>query len=212
MIFYLIRHARSVANEAGLVTGTPLDLLTPEGAAQSIRMSQWLEKAALVAQRHVTSQWGRARQTVSSLMPDTHWQIDPRVGETDAGEVADWTLSRFVTDAPDFYSAPTNRYPGGESHLDLNNRVLSWFNDQLQNPCEALMLVSHSGPISCILQHVLGIPMKQFPAFLPAHASLSAIDMVEQNGNWQGRLLGFSMGPVESLPQNMYGSDKRHPL
>ena len=212
MIFYLVRHARSVANEAGLVTGTPLDTLAPEGAAQSLSMSQWLKNAGFVAQRHVTSHWLRARQTASSLMPDMHWQIEPRVGETDAGEVADWMLTRFVTETPDFYAAPTKRYPGGESHLELNYRVLSWFNDQLQNPCEALMLVSHSGPISCILQHILGVPMKRFPAFLPAHASLSAIEMVKRNGNWQGKILGFSICPVESLPQNMYGSYNRHPL
>ena len=212
MIFYLIRHGKSVANEAGLVTGTPVDTLAPEGVAQTERLARWLEKAGFRAQRHVTSQWGRACQTASGLRPDTHWQIDPRVGETDAGDVADWTLVRFVAVAPEFYAAPNNCYPGGESHLELNARVLSWFHDQLQSPCDALMLVSHSGPISCILQHVLGMPMERFPAFLPAHASLSVIDMVEKHGDWHGKLLGFSLCPVGSLPQHMYGSGTLSPV
>lgn len=205
MIFYLIRHGRSHANEAGLVTGTPADTLTPMGLSQAIRTAEWIEKAGLIAQRHVTSHWARAHQTASSLVPDAAWQVDSRVGETVAGDVADWTLTRFMTEVPGFYADPNNRYPGGESHRDLNDRVLDWFRLQLADPCEVLMLVSHSGPISCILQHVLELPLGQFPVFLPSHASLSVIEMACMQGEWSGRLLGFSVCPVENLPQTMLG-------
>lgn len=212
MIFYLVRHARSVANEAGLVTGTPSDVLAPEGIVQSVSMARWLEKTGFTAQRHVTSQWWRARQTALNLIQNVDWQVDPRVGETDAGDVSDWTLPRFLGEAPEFYADPNNRYPGGESHLDLDRRVLGWLYAQLQNPCDGLMLVSHSGPISCILQHVLGVPMTRFPAFLPVHASLSVINMVEKQGTWFGKLLAFSMCPVENLPENMCGATKSCPV
>lgn len=206
MIFYLIRHGKSHANEAALVTGTPADTLSPTGLSQAIRMAEWIEKAGLVAQRHVTSHWARAHQTASNLVPYAAWQVDPRVGETVAGEVADWALTRFVAKMPRFYTDPNNRYPGGESHHDLNDRVLDWFRLQLADPCAGLMLVSHSGPISCILQHVLGLPLEKFPAFLPSHASLSVIEMACRQGQWSGRLLGFSICPVENLPQTMLGN------
>lgn len=205
MIFHLIRHGKSHANEAGLVTGTPADTLTPMGLSQVMRTAEWIEKAGLVAQRHVTSHWARAHHTASNLVPYAAWRVDSRVGETIAGEAADWALSRFVTEVPRFYKDPSNRYPGGESHRDLNDRVLDWFRFQLTDPCEALMLVSHSGPISCILQHVLGLPMEKFPAFLPAHASLSVIEMACKKGEWSGRLIGFSICPVENMPQTFLG-------
>ncbi len=204
MIFYLLRHGKSLANEAGLVTGTPTDILAPEGLAQAARMKSWLEKSGLTAERHVTSQWERARQTALALLPNASWQIDPRVGETDAGLVADWPLPRFIAEVPDFYANPANRYPGGESHLELNTRVLAWFYDQLAQPCSTLMLVAHSGPIACILQHVVGIGMERFPALIPAHASLSIVEMNQDERGWTGRLLGFSLGSPYSLLPAMY--------
>lgn len=208
MIFYLLRHGRSLANEAGMVTGTPADTLSPEGKAQAARMRTWLEESGLVADRHVTSQWGRAQQTATSLVPGAQWEVDARVGETDAGTVAEWTLVRFLAEAPSFYADPANRYPDGESHLDLDVRVMAWFYEQLKRPCGALMLVAHSGPIACILQHVLGLGMERFPALLPAHASLSIVEMSQGEAGWSGRLLGFSMGSPHSLSPTMYAPDK----
>jgi broad specificity phosphatase PhoE len=208
MILYLVRHGRSRANEAGLVTGTPEDTLSDEGVAQALSLASWLQQSGCRAQRYVTSRWIRAQQTATRLQPDVEWEIDARVGETSAGEVAEWPLSRFLSHRPDFYTDPANRYPGGESHLDLNKRVLEWLDEQLARRTDILMLVAHSGPISCILQDVLGLPMKCFPAFLPAHASLSAVEMKTNNGKRQGRLIGFSLCPPENLPEAFYGNRK----
>lgn len=208
MIFYLIRHGKSLANEAKLVTGTPEDNLSPEGFAQVARMKSWLEQSGFVANRHITSQWKRAQQTAHVLLPDAVWQIDPRVGETDAGIVADWPLARFLSEEPDFYSNPASRYPDGESHQELNERVLAWLYAQLASPCDAVMLVAHSGPITCILQHVLGMTMDSFPALLPAHASLSIVEICQGKYGWDRRLISFSTGSPLGLPPMMYGCSK----
>ena len=206
MMLYLVRHGRSRANEAGLVTGTPTDVLSDEGLAQGARMAAWLADTGIVADRHVVSQWNRARQTADLLIPHARWEVDARVGETDAGDVADWTLERFLAAEPRFHDHPANRYPGGESHLELNERVLGWLRAQLEEPCERLMVVAHSGPVSCVLQQVTGIGMERFPAFLPAHASLSVVDVRLHDGEPKGRLLGFSLGPVSNLPATMRGA------
>ncbi|MCQ0029451.1 histidine phosphatase family protein [Burkholderia glumae] len=209
MILYLVRHGRSLANEAGLVTGTPADVLGDEGLAQAARMADWLAEAGIVAERHVVSQWVRARQTAERLLPHARWEVDPRVGETDAGDVADWPLARFRATDPAFYDHPAHRYPGGESHLELNERVLSWLRAQLETDCRRLMVVAHSGPISCVLQQVAGIGMARFPAFLPGHASLSVVDVQLHDGAPTGRLLGFSLGPASNLPATMHGAAGR---
>lgn len=204
MIIYLIRHGKSRANEAQLVTGTPLDSLSEKGLTQVSHMEHWLRDAGIIADRYVTSQWGRAQQTAFHLWPQVDWSIDTRIGETNGGDVAEWTLSDFKKCSPNFYANPANCYPGGESHLDLNNRVLDWLDEQLQKPCGRLALVAHSGPITCILQHVLGISMERFPVFLPAQASLSAIKMIQKNSVWSGRLLIFSVGAMENLSSTLY--------
>lgn len=200
MMLYLVRHGRSVANDAGLVTGTIRDELDAIGQEQVQRMAAWLLRFGITADRYVTSQWQRARQTARGLLPDVDWQVDPRLGETDAGEVADWRLPDFLARWPDFYASPDNAYPGGESHAALNARVLQWLDDQLAQPVDALMVVAHSGPISCLLQHIHGVGMERFPAFLPAHASLSIVEMTRRDNQWQGRLHGFALGPVENVP------------
>ncbi|MBR8057181.1 histidine phosphatase family protein [Burkholderia dolosa] len=209
MMLYLIRHGRSRANEAGLVTGTPADVLSEEGLAQGARMAAWLAETGIVADRHVVSQWNRASQTADLLIPHARWEVDARLGETNAGEVADWKLERFVAAEPHFYDHPANRYPGGESHLELNERVLGWLHERLEERCERLMVVAHSGPISCVLQQVLGIGMHRFPAFLPAHASLSVVDVRLHDGEPEGRLLGFSLGPASNLPAPIRGTSSQ---
>ncbi|WP_367189302.1 histidine phosphatase family protein [Burkholderia sp. Ed8] len=206
MMLYLVRHGRSRANEAGLVTGTPADVLSDEGLAQGARMAAWLAETGIAADRHVVSQWGRARQTADLLLPQVQWEVDARVGETDAGEVANWTLARFLAAEPRFHDDPANRYPGGESHLELNERVLGWLRTQLEQRCERVMVVAHSGPISCMLQQVTGIGMARFPAFLPGHASLSVVDVRLRDGEPTGRLLGFSLGPASNLPVAVHGA------
>lgn len=199
MIIYLFRHGRSKANEGRLVTGTQSDVLSREGIEQTKRMADWIKRAGFNADRYVTSQWKRAQQTAKILWPEENWEFDSRVGETDAGEAADWSLQHFQDNFPDFYTDPTHTYPGGESHLQLNQRVIAWLSMQFTRPCERLVLVSHSGPISCILQHVTGLEMSVFPAFLPGNASLSIIEIFNKSNVLSGDLLMFSAGPVKNL-------------
>ena len=195
MILYLVRHGRSFANEDGLVTGTTADTLTPRGVRQVERLKEWLRGRGMdAADRYITSQWRRAQQTAEILRPEVAWEIDARIGETDAGEAAPWKLSEFLSRYPDFYQSPSNCYPLGESHDELNVRVIDWFDELLGSSSgqARIMMVAHSGPISCILQHVSGVSMDRFPAFVPTHASLSIVN-VPDNRITLAEIEGFSM-------------------
>jgi len=199
MIFYLVRHGLSISNEAGLVTGTPNDPLSETGRLQAKQLAAWMKVLGITPHRYVVSQWLRARETASILFPGVAWNVDSRVGETNAGNVANKPLVEFLDCHPDFYADPSNSYPSGESHLGLNSRVMDWFTEQLQNPCASIMLAAHSGPISCLLQYILGVDMASFPAFLPAHASMSVVRLEQCEEKWLGRLMGFSLGPISNI-------------
>lgn len=196
MRVYLLRHGLSVSNVAGLVTGTPADELVEAGRLQALALGRWLRKGGVRPEAFYVSHWGRARETAQLAWPDADWQEDARVGETDAGEVALLARAAFVARWPAFYDDPSNAYPGGESHLDLNRRVLSFWHELVQRELRSVLIATHSGPVSCILQRVLGVPMARFPAFLPAHSTVSVIDA---GADGEGRLLSFSCGPQEHV-------------
>jgi broad specificity phosphatase PhoE len=206
MMLYLFRHGKSHANTARLVTGTPADTLVDEGRRQAEAMHAWLGQVPLDADHFMTSTWQRAQETARLMFPRAQWQIDARLGETDAGSVAEWPLAEFVASQPDFYGNNATPYPGGESHEDLNRRVMDWLDELLaQHAADArIVVVAHSGPIACLVQHALGIGMERFPALLPSHASLTIIEYLGNSAGvnadasaFKATLKGFSLTPAE---------------
>ena len=207
MRVFIIRHGLSASNLAGLVTGTPADELVDTGRAQALALGQWLRESGVQPDAFFVSHWGRARQTAQLAMPNVDWQEDSRLGETDAGEDAQLQRAAFLTRWPEFYDNPSNTYPGGESHLDLNQRVLSFWRELSECGLASVMLVTHSGPISCILQNVMGIGMDKFPAFLPVQASVSVVEScgVGADGEMQYQLKSFAIGPLANIGQELVG-------
>ncbi|CAB3782900.1 histidine phosphatase family protein [Paraburkholderia fynbosensis] len=205
MMLYLFRHAKSHANTARLVTGTPADTLVDEGRRQAEAMQRWLDQVQLDADHFFTSTWRRAQETARLMFPRAEWRIDARLGETDAGSVAEWPLAQFVAQQPQFYRNNATPYPGGESHEALNRRVTNWLDELLaQQAADArIVVVAHSGPIACLIQHALGIGMERFPALLPAHASLTVIEYAHGGAHADANarkatLKGFSLTPAET--------------
>jgi len=200
MILYIVRHGKSHANINKLVTGSIDDELCDEGIKKSKKLSSYLNKSGIYGDYYFTSQWKRAQQTAKYLWPDQMWEVDARLGETDAGLVTDWTLVDFLDEYPGFYDNPNTKYPTGESHNDLNERVLSWFEEIMEKISHGskVVLVSHSGPISCILQHIEGVSMEKFPAYLTLNSSLSIVD-IPQNNIKLAKVLNFSICPDEVI-------------
>jgi probable phosphoglycerate mutase len=195
MIIYLVRHGQSESNVKKLVTGNKSDDLTSHGIKKVKKLAEWIKFSDIRPDRYVVSDWNRAQKTAQFIFHDAVWEIDWRIGETNAGDVASIKLEDFLNAYPEFYFDPSNQYPQGESHLTLNNRTLNWLNDQLKNPCECLFAVMHSGPISCIIQHVCNVPMTYFPTFLPQNASISVLEFKKIDHFWIGSLKGFSLTP-----------------
>jgi broad specificity phosphatase PhoE len=206
MMLYLFRHGKSHANIARLVTGTPADTLVDEGRRQAEAVRGWIDEAHLNADHFFTSTWQRAQETARLIFPRAEWRIDARLGETDAGSVAQWPLAEFVARHPRFYGDNATPYPGGESHEDLNRRVMDWLDELLAQhaPNARIVVVAHSGPIACLVQHALGIGMERFPALLPSHASLTIIEYSRNGARanadasaLEATLKGFSLTPAE---------------
>lgn len=198
MKLVLIRHGLSEANQRAVVTGTPDDPLSPTGSRQLQGTRELLNAVDFQPGPCFVSHWKRARESAAIMAPDKLFHVDPRLGETHAADVADWPLARFLETHPDFYSDHRRPYPGGESHEQLNQRVLAWLSDVRREHHGAVVLaVTHAGPIACLLQHALCIPMERFPALMARNASLSVIEYDERTPH--GKVLAFSQSPIESL-------------
>lgn len=199
MTLYLVRHGESIANTKKLVTGDCHDALSQKGKIQAQTLKKFLIKENLKVDKYFTSQWRRAQETAEILYDNVIWKVDNRLGETDAGIVKNFSLEEFIRQYKDFYKDNSYKYPQGESHLDLYNRVISWFDEILIN-ChkdDKVMLVAHSGPISCILQYIKKVDMKNFPAYKPENASLTSID-IKDNLLINAKIIEFSF-----LPENI---------
>lgn len=185
MIFYLVRHGHSVSNERKYVTGTIFDKLSEAGISQVVELEKILRKANISANHYYVSQWDRAKETANIINSNINWIEDKRIGETNAGDVKEFVLEDFLKKYPNFYSDNSNHYPNGESHIDLNKRVIEWFNEIINEVAEndKIMVVTHSGPISCILQYITSIGMNKFPFFLVDNASLTIIEIINKSVN-----------------------------
>ena len=187
-----VRHALSIANERRLVTGGVNDSLSEEGIRQALDLRAWMQFFDFKIEKFITSHWARARQTAFLLWPNVDWVTEERVGETNAGSVSASKLEDFLLSHPNFYNNPENNYPNGESHLDLKKRVIEWLHENLNSGHKNILVVTHAGPICCVLHEILSIPMVYFPISLPNNASLTIIKIKANGGQIDGRICLFS--------------------
>lgn len=200
MRLFLVRHACSEGNEKGLVTATPKDALSERGLDQARSLGEWINELNIDFDVYFVSHWLRASQTAGFIADPKVWNQDRRLGETDAGDVSNLVRSDFLKIQPKFYHSNDNTYPNGESHNQLNDRVISWLQSVATNyQNKNVLVVTHSGPISCIIQHVFSMDMEKFPLFLQGNATLSVIDIQNNVNNLSGTIRLFSSGPCDNL-------------
>lgn len=178
MILYLLRHGQTESNVAKLVTGSKQSKLTHEGTQQAIAAGSCLAESFPPFDRYYCSPWFRARETARLALPDANFLVDDRLGETWAGDAAEMPRDVFEQNNPNFFKKfdPAVHFPNGESHDDLNRRVVDWLFDIAVSAKEneLVFAVTHMGPISCIFQYLSCVPMVLFPKFKPGNCTLSS--------------------------------------
>ncbi len=183
MIIYLIRHAQGHANKNNLVSGDKNDTLTFDGKESAENLKKLIQNSKLKPERILCSDWTRAQQTAEILFPEQFVEISEMLGETDSGSDSQVSVGIFKEKYPNFYKSRKNRFKNGESHEDMYQRSINFYEKTIRE-CSgvvgSLALISHAGPISSILQHTLSIDFEvNFPAFVPLHASITQYQIRE---------------------------------
>jgi len=187
MEIYLIRHGESEGNVRNWVTGDHTVPLTRRGREQAIRLSRVIGELGVRFDRAYVSHMLRAQETADLSMSGQPFEICPEIAETDGGDASFMTMVEFLKQYPDFYEKfdPYRPYPNGESHQDLYDRTVRWFEEVVvrqRREGEKVVISAHAGTVACLLHALLGVPMCEFPRFLAPNASLTKLTLEEGRG------------------------------
>lgn len=149
MTIYLIRHGRTEANEKWLYCGSTDLPLSESGREELTGIHYEIENV-----RFLTSGMKRANESLKLLFGDVPYEVDHRFREVDFG-IFEMQSYHAIKDTPEFQAWVTgdneaNVPPGGESGLQMKQRVLEAFSDIKEDT----VLVCHGGVIAAIMAHL----------------------------------------------------------
>lgn len=158
---FLIRHTTPDV-EKGMCYGQT-DLSVVETFAQEVAEVQAVLPAFADMQVY-SSPLQRCRLLAETLQPAQDLlQIDNRLMEMHFGE---WEMRKWADIHPEtlqtwkqnFVETPT---PAGESHGQVFERGIAFWNEKMALSHEAFAVVTHYGVMQCLLAHLLHIPLHQ---------------------------------------------------
>jgi probable phosphoglycerate mutase len=204
-LLLLIRHGENDYAKTGKLAGRiPGVHLNPHGQTQARVLGEALRNAPLTA--IYSSPLERALETAQPIaaarklriiqepdLMDTHigkWQgrSCKALNSTEAWAVMQRAPSRF-------------RFPGGESFLECQARVVSVLERIVRKhdePQDVVAVVCHSDPIKLAVAHLMGIPLDQFQRLCCDTGSLTAL-RIHATGAQLVKL--NQRPPFEFLPQ-----------
>jgi broad specificity phosphatase PhoE len=149
-----------------------------------------LDAAAALADRFpsdrrtLTSPALRCRQTAIALgLSPT---VDAGLADWDLGRWAGRTLNELAESSPDdvraWTSDPSTTAHGGESLLQLIERVGSWLDDPADDRASRLIAVTHAGVIRAAVVHALRAPAHSF--WRIEVAPLAVVQLRGEPGRW----------------------------
>jgi broad specificity phosphatase PhoE len=192
MIWYFLRHAEK---ETG-------DFYNPRLRHQDRPLS---EKGHKDAQKLVgyfadkklaaiyVSGYSRTYQTIQPVASELDLVpiVDERLNEIDNGLVDEMTEVEFKQAYPQEWSvfkarSADFRYPGGETGLEAQRRVVDFAVEKLaQHRGENILVVSHDGLIRLWICHILGIPVYKRGIFQVDSCGLVEVNYLQDEECWK---------------------------
>lgn len=193
--FLLVRHAESEAN-AGAYFGSQSDSkLNDKGKLQVAALTAALRDLAIDAV--YSSDLSRALDTVSPLAAARNLAVvaTDRLRERAMGELTGLSFEQARERYPEMWRelvarTPTAAPPGGESHVDLYNRVAAVLDELAERHRGGVVLIgSHGVAINHMLRHLLGLHDHTLPVwFAVDNASVSRVDLHQRTSAVAPRL------------------------
>jgi ribonuclease H / adenosylcobalamin/alpha-ribazole phosphatase len=186
----LVRHGVTDFTAAGKLDGRggPDPSLNAEGRRQAWAAAAGV-RAFLVGSSAcvITSGLQRAIETGAAIADElgVRAQIDADWDEQTFGDWDDMSMADLAARHPEellrFREDRHYSRPGGETHADLEARVLAAF-DRATAAGGTVVVASHRKPIMTVLAHLLGIPHDRIWRLATAPASLTSVEIWADGG------------------------------
>ena len=178
--FLLLRHAHSVANNAGILAGQLEGIgLSKDGVAQVNKLTSAFEN--LKIDRIVSSPMQRCLETVEGIARSKKKRIsiDERLIEMNYGSWSGKKLSKLsrIKDWKVIQTKPsTFRFPQGESFKELEKRIESLLKDLSRKyPKETILLITHGDVVKIAASLTVGSGLDNFQKFAVDPCSLTTL-------------------------------------
>lgn len=179
MIWWLLRHFTTEPNENGIAQGSREFSLSDRGREElkTFTQSNFFQP---VPELIFSSPQKRALETAASI--SDYYQIpvvqDVRLREWETGELEGRSIDEYHRMYPEFqiqWDQLDFRYPNGESKQDLYTRVISFY-EELLNETKIPLIVGHQGSLNCLIGNALHFPPNPWMPFRLKTGGLAAID------------------------------------
>jgi len=166
---YLTRHGESQNNLFGKIGGNAE--LSDRGEKYAGALNTFISSLQLPGLQVWTTQYRRTQLTGRYI--DAPKVVQPLLGEISAGEHDNMTYEEIAEKFPvEFAMRDADklcyRYPGGESYLDVVERVGSLM--KTISSSHNLLIISHQATLRCLLAMLLDCPLEELPYLkVPLH-------------------------------------------
>ncbi len=180
---YLVRHAKTDFNPEERLYGSDEPELNEIGQAEALSLVRWfIDKDEIRA--IYSSSSVRAEQTAKGIANNLNvkFSLDSRLRERDLGlwEGLSWSeikesypkeWGKWRRGVPDF--SPS----GGESLNDFCQRVNSLIKQIVKkHQGQGIIVITHAGPIRCVLKDILSISLSKFFYLYPETGSITKLE------------------------------------
>lgn len=180
MNLYFVRHGETEKNKSKCYYGS-LDVeLTNNGILQAEKAGKLLENIDF--DKVYASEKKRAIKTAEILLENKKYELltDARINERDFGDFEGKDHKQLEKLYPEEWKQWCEDWknvspPGGESYIELYNRVKNYMNDILKSKDENILIVTHGGVIRSIYCYILGGNMDYFWNFGSNNGDISVI-------------------------------------
>ena len=189
---WIIRHGQTDLNVSGVFFGTTDISLNEAGQRQAAQLCGRMPEVTF--DLLLSSPLERAMQTARIALPDMAFEPEPALAERALGDWESLSLEEIrQRNAQDWdkWQADWKGFqpPGGETFADFWQRVTGFLDALLaRTDWKRAMLVSHAGPIRCLIAHGLQLPMDDVWRFSPDNAGLSCLKFNREGYGWLSAL------------------------
>ena len=191
MLVYLIRHGQTQYNIDGRVQGW-LDVpLNDQGREQARRLA--LRLSAEPIDMVFTSPLSRAVDTARALTAHSNLRmvVDDRLREYNMGDWTGKTGDEIAAGSAELgLDDPLIPIPGGESAMDMRNRVSAFVKELAQRHStifSRVVVVSHGGTLGAVIGSMLAMPVLRRHPFTFGNGSIT--EVVWHSNGWRMQTL-----------------------